>query len=308
MNISTLPPSPLEAIISAQTTAAGIELYVKRDDLIHPYLSGNKWRKLKYNLQEMQRLGQNTMLTFGGAFSNHIHAVAAAGKHFDFNTIGIIRGDEHDLSNATLAYAANCGMKLEYVSREDYRMKSEPHFLPPLRRRFGDFYVLPEGGSNALALPGCREIAKEIDINFDYITVACGTGATLAGIVQSLTSNQVALGFEVLKVEGYFENQLDSFLGNGQFDPRQAQLIKQYHFGGYAKVKKPLVDFITWFEDEFHIALEPIYTGKMMFGLFDLIETGYFPRGSKIVAVHTGGLQGLAGMKEKIDRLKKRSI
>lgn len=307
MNIATLSPSPVHALVSAKIAEAGVELFIKRDDLLHPLVSGNKWRKLKYNVQEMQRLQQDTMLTFGGAFSNHIYAVAAAGKLFDFKTIGLIRGEAHSPLNPTLAYAASCGMQLEYVDRNSYRAKDETEFLENLKSQYGNCYILPEGGSNQLALAGCRELVEEININFDYICVACGTGATLSGIAQGLNAEQTALGFAALKATNYFENQLNFFLGNDIRQHHHVKIMEQYHFGGYARITKPLVTFIDWFEATFAIPLDPVYTAKMMYGIFDLLRQGYFPRGSRIVAVHTGGLQGLLGMGDKINTLRNQS-
>ena len=253
----------------------------------------------------MKRQNIDTMLTFGGAFSNHIYATAAAGKLFGFKTIGFIRGEKHTPLNSTLSFAHEAGMQLHYIDRVAYKKKDEHDFLGNLQSQFENCYVLPEGGSNAFALKGCKELVAEIDIPFDTICVACGTGATLAGTVAGLKPNQNALGFSALNAEGYFENEINRFLNIENTSTANFKIFDNYHFGGYAKINKDLVVFMDWFQQTFNIALDPVYTGKMMFGLFDQIKKEYFPRGSTIVAVHTGGLQGLEGMKGKMEKCRK---
>lgn len=274
-----------------------VELYIKREDLLDPVIPGNKLRKLKYNLEYAKTEGKNTLLTFGGAFSNHIPAVASAGKRHGFKTIGIIRGDElaeSFLQNPTLAYANECGMQLEFINRTDYRNKADENFLNHLTQRFGDCYVLPEGGTNRLAVKGCEEILSGEDFGFDYICCAVGTGGTLAGLINSSESHQQILGFSSLK--GVFDDTaIAKFTAKDNW-----KVVSDYHFGGYGKIKPDLVDFINRFYVENKVPLDPVYTGKMMFGIEDMIQTGYFPKGSKILAIHTGGLQGIAGMNQKL--------
>lgn len=279
----------------------GVELWVKREDLLHPHISGNKWRKLKYNLQEARQQGHHTLLTFGGAYSNHIAATAAAGKEYGFRTIGIIRGEEHLPLNPTLSFATSCDMQLHYVSRERYRQKNDPDFLRELQQEFGDTYTLPEGGTNLLAVKGCTEIVSSLPISFSHICCAMGTGGTMAGIVAGLAGKQEALGFPALKGGAFLEEEVEELVQayNGQCYGNW-QLITDYHFGGYAKVKPELLAFMEAFTKQHRIPLEPVYTGKMMYGLFDLIRKGFFARGSRIVAVHTGGLQGNAGFNERL--------
>ncbi|MCX2741312.1 1-aminocyclopropane-1-carboxylate deaminase/D-cysteine desulfhydrase [Pontibacter anaerobius] len=293
--------APLQKLEDKLLQEQGVELWVKREDLLHPHISGNKWRKLKYNLQEAKRLGHYTLLTFGGAYSNHIAATAAAGKEYGFKTIGIIRGEEHLPLNPTLSFAASCGMELHYISREKYRQKSEPGFQEELLQTFGEVYLLPEGGTNLLAVKGCAEIVQDIDIQYDYICCALGTGGTFAGIVAGLAGEHNALGFPALKGGEFLQQEVEQLVQaySGQHYGNW-QLITDYHFGGYAKVKPELLAFMDTFEQQHGIPLEPIYTGKMMYGLFDLIRQGYFERGSRIVAVHTGGLQGNAGFKQRL--------
>ncbi len=275
----------------------GISLVIKREDLIHPFVSGNKFRKLKYNLLQAKAENQSTLLTFGGAYSNHIAAVAYAGKENGFQTIGIIRGDEladKIASNPTLKFAQECGMQFEFVSREAYRLKTEAAFLEQLEEQYGPFYLVPEGGTNAFAIKGCEEILTNEDTVFDYIGCAIGTGGTISGIINSALSHQKVLGFPALKGE-FLQDEIRNFVHNDNWE-----LITDYHFGGYAKVNDELIAFINWFFEQTQIPLDPVYTGKMVFGIFDLVTKNYFPENSKILLIHTGGLQGIQGMNMKL--------
>jgi len=268
-------------------------LYIKREDLLHPHVSGNKFRKLYYNLQKAKEDNYSTLLTFGGAFSNHILAVAAAGKESGMKTIGIIRGEElrdKVSSNPTLDKAREFGMVFDFVSREDYRRKNEDAFVQRLEKQFENFYLLPEGGTNGLAVKGCEEILEETDTDFDFICCAVGTGGTISGIINSSKVSQQVLGFPALKGD-FLSEDICKFVTQSNW-----QLVTDYHFGGYAKVTKELIEFINNFYQKFQVPLDPIYTGKMAFGVFDLIEKKKFPKGSKILMIHTGGLQGIAGM------------
>ncbi|MCP4521992.1 MAG: 1-aminocyclopropane-1-carboxylate deaminase/D-cysteine desulfhydrase [Cytophagales bacterium] len=294
-------PTPLVLIEDAITSKAGIQLFLKREDLIHPFISGNKWRKLKYNLITAKKLGKKRLLTFGGAFSNHIYATAAAAKDYHFESIGIIRGEEHLPLNPTLSFAKSQGMELIYVSREDYRRKNELSFIEELKHQYGDFYLIPEGGSNEEAIQGCTEISPEITVDYDTICCAVGTGCTIAGIIQSLENKKQILGFPALKGGDFLYQDINAFLKKEY----SYQLINDYHFGGYAKIKKELVEFIDRFQEQHNIQLDPIYTGKMIYGIYDLIQKGFFEEGETIVAIHTGGLQGIEGMKEKMEKLRK---
>ncbi len=273
-----------------------VSLYLRREDLIHPFVSGNKFRKLKYNLLQAKKEGKTKLLTFGGAFSNHIAAVAAAGRMFDFETIGIIRGEELRLKpevNPTLSFAKDCDMLLDFISREKYRDKEMPSFIASLKAMYGDFYLLPEGGTNDLALRGCGEILTQEDTSFTHICVAVGTGGTIAGIINAALPNQKIIGFPALK-GSFLSDDIRKFVNKEAWE-----LIHEYHFGGYGKINEALIRFINGFYQQKSIPLDPIYTGKMMYGIFDLIEKGYFSKGSKILAIHTGGLQGIAGMNQK---------
>ncbi len=240
-----------------------------------------------------------TLLTFGGAFSNHIAAVAFAGKEQGFKTIGIIRGEElrgKISENPTLKFAEDCGMQFEFVSREDYRYKNQTLFLENLKKKFGDFYLIPEGGTNALAIKGCEEILTENDSTFDYICCSIGTGGTISGIINSILPHQKVLGFPSLKGD-FLKDEIRNFVKNDNWE-----LITDYHFGGYGKVNEELIQFINHFYSQNQIPLDPIYTGKMVFGVIDLIQKNYFPIGSKILLIHTGGMQGVKGMNMKLKK------
>lgn len=271
----------------------GIHLYLKREDTIHPFISGNKYRKLKYNLLEAKKQGKETLLTFGGAFSNHIAAAAYAGHEQGMKTIGVIRGEELSnkwQDNPTLQLAHEHGMQFHFVSRSAYRLKNEPSFIQKLKEKFGDFYLLPEGGTNALAVKGCAEILTDADAQFDYICSAVGTGGTVAGLINAAQPHQTVLGFPALKGD-FLSEEICTFVHNDGW-----KLVTDYHFGGYAKVDQQLIEFINLFRRETGIPLDPIYTGKMLFGIFDLIKQDVFEPGTQILAIHTGGLQGIKGM------------
>ena len=271
-----------------------ISVSIKREDLIHPIISGNKFRKLKYNILEAKRLQHKTMLTFGGAYSNHIAAVAYSGMQNGFQTIGIIRGEElfdKIQENPTLKFAQECGMVFEFVSREQYRNKNEAIFIESLQEKFCDFYFIPEGGTNDFAIKGCEEILEKQDKVFDYICTCVGTGGTIAGIINSASENQKVLGFLALNT-----NYLEEHVANFTYHETNWQLINDYHFGGYGKVTDELIVFMNDFYDKYKILLDPIYTAKMVFGVVDLINKNYFPENSKILMIHTGGLQGILGI------------
>lgn len=278
-----------------------ISLTIKRDDLNHPFVSGNKLRKLKYNLLQAKAENQQTVLTFGGAFSNHIAAVAHAGKEQGFKTIGVIRGDElfdKIEENPTLRFAQENGMQFEFVTREDYRHKSEISFIEKLKSKFGDFYLVSEGGTNELAVKGCEEILTDEDAVFDYICCAVGTGGTISGLINSALPHQKILGFPALKGD-FLTDEIRIFAKQDNWN-----LISDYHFGGYGKVNLELIEFINTFLEDTKVPLDPIYTGKMVYGVIDLIHKNYFPEHSKIILIHTGGLQGIEGMNIKLKQKK----
>lgn len=270
-----------------------VVLALKREDLLHPFISGNKYRKLKYNLEAAKEKGSSTMVTFGGAFSNHIAAIAFAGKQNGIKTVGVIRGEElYDnwQGNPTLERAFENGMQFKFVSRQTYKEKDSEDFIAELRKEYGDFYLVPEGGTNPLAIKGCEEILVEQDAEFDVICTCVGTGGTVAGIINSSMAQQHVIGFSALKGDFLYKTIAEIARRNNW------SLVVDYHFGGYAKITRELVNFINTFKAETGVPLDPVYTGKMLFGLFDMIKNDNFARGTKILAVHTGGIQGIEGM------------
>jgi 1-aminocyclopropane-1-carboxylate deaminase len=302
LNIELTYNSPIQIIDLPIIKKKLVEVYVKRDDLIHNEISGNKWRKLKYNLLQAQSKNLNTILTFGGAYSNHIAATAAASKMFSFKSIGLIRGEESLPLNVTLQQAKSNGMDLFYIERSAYKNKNSYELKQELREQFGNFFMIPEGGANFYGVNGCMEIIDEINQPFDYIVCACGTGTTLAGLVLKLKLGQKAIGVSALKNGGFLKQEvlqlISDFLGDKEAAEEYAnkfEIITSYDFGGYAKTTPELIQFMQSFYKVSDIITDPIYTNKMFYGLLNLIEKDYFPKGSNIIAMHTGGLQGIKG-------------
>jgi 1-aminocyclopropane-1-carboxylate deaminase len=289
--------APLQQVVDELTEQAGVELWVKRLDLLHPEVSGNKWYKLKHNLAEAQAQGHHTLLTFGGAYSNHLYATAAAGRLFGFRTIGLVRGEPALPLNPTLQFVQDCGMELAYVDRATYRAKADPAYLASLRKVWGDFYLLPEGGGNALAVLGCAEILADLPHPLDVVACACGTGCTLAGLLASppapVLQSTKFLGFPVLKGGEFLAHEVEKLLAGARVGTsrRAYELVCQYHFGGYAKTTPALLGFMDWFMAQHPIRLEPVYTGKLFYGVYDLLGQGHFPPGSRVLLLHTGGLR-----------------
>jgi len=276
-----------------------IELHMQREDLIHPFVSGNKYRKLKYNLAFAKKQGYKGLLSFGGAYSNHISAMALAGSIEGFKTIGVIRGEElysQIDQNETLSFAKSCGMEFDFLSREVYKTKDSDHFLEAIKDKYPEYYIVPEGGTNTLAIKGCEEILQANHNEYDYICVSVGTGGTVAGIVNTALDHQTVVGFSALK--GTFQKEL---IKNHSANTRY-QLTDEFCFGGYAKVNASLIEFMNEFRNKNQICLDPIYTGKMMYGILAMIRRGDFPKNSRILAIHTGGLQGIAGMNTKLKK------
>lgn len=266
-----------------------VSITIKRLDLVHPQISGNKFFKLKYNFLEATRLGLNNILTFGGAYSNHIAATAYAAHLFGFKSVGIIRGQElaDKRLNPTLSTAQKFGMHLHFVSREEYRLKQQPECLAQLQQQFAEHYVIPEGGTNALAIQGCKEILSVQDQqNFDVLCCAVGTGGTITGLIEASADHQHIIGFSALKGD-FLNTEVQHLTAK-----RNWRITDHYCGGGYAKSDAELIQFIANFEAEFDIPLEHIYTGKMMLGIFDLIDQGEFSKQTRVLAIHSGGLQG----------------
>lgn len=289
--------TPLQEINDPVIEKYGVRLFIKRDDLIHPAISGNKWRKLKYNIAEAKRQRKTKLLTFGGAYSNHIYGVAEAGRLYDFETIGVIRGEEHLPLNPTLSFASSVGMQFHYMDRTTFRQKDNPEILEQMKRLYGDFYLVPMGGTNVFAIGGCMEVVKELHeqkVEADYICTAVGTGGTIGGLIAGVQgSPEKVIGFPALKGADFLYEDIKKLLS--QYKPdvvfENWDLNLNYHFGGYAKKKPELLAFMEGFTQRTAIPLEFIYTGKMMFGIYDMIQKGEFERGETVVALHTGGLQ-----------------
>ena len=292
----------LQAVQHPALLAAKVQLFMLREDLIHPQLQGNKWRKLQYNLLAAQAEGLTTVLTYGGAYSNHIYATAAAGQLTGLRTIGIIRGERTEPLNTTLAFAERCGMHLHFVDRAAYRQKNTPAFAAQMRDRFGNFYQIPEGGSNLLGVRGVADMVAHLPA-CDYVAVACGTGATAAGILvgRALLQQSFELwAVAALKGGDFLATDIADFCASydAAFGESHTltpispfRLLTQYHGGGYAKTTPDLVAFCADFEAQTQIPIEPVYTGKMLFGIFDCLAKGEFSPHSVIVAIHTGGLR-----------------
>lgn len=274
--------------------STNIRVDMLREDEIHPLISGNKFRKLKYNLMHAKAMGFSKVLSFGGAYSNHIVALACACKMLELECVGVVRGDELALfseeklkENPSLKMAIEHGMQLKFISRDAYRNKNNSDFLEELRIEFGDFYNIPEGGTNALAVKGCKEILGEEDSVYDFICVPVGTGGTMAGLVEGSNRKQHVLGFSALASD-YLTKEVSALTSKFNWDIRY-----DFHFGGYAKVTDDLVAFMNSFYASSGVLLDPIYTAKMMFGVVELIKFNFFPKNTRILAIHTGGLQGI---------------
>lgn len=288
----------LQKVILPELTDRAIDLHVLRLDDIHPQISGNKWFKLKFNIEHALKNNFKTIITFGGAYSNHIVACAAACNYYRLNAVGIIRGEPVVPLNYSLRFAVQCGMQLHFVSRTDYKHKSNEEFINSIRKQYPDAYIIPEGGANKLAIKGCAEINEYIPDDTELITLACGTASTMAGIVSAAKNNQKVMGFSVLKGGDFLNKNLNGYLNEVELSGKKFSINTEYHFGGYAKFNQQLFDFINDFYRKTYIPLDFVYTGKMMYGLFDLIKKEAIKE-KKIVAIHTGGLQGNYSIKEK---------
>lgn len=297
MNIELEIFSPVQQISNPLFDDHGVKVFIKRDDLIHPMISGNKWRKLKYVLKQAQAEGKTHLVTFGGAYSNHLMATAATAAKFGFKATGIVRGEEVD--NDTLFLSRLHGMNLQFTDRDSYRDK------PALfNQYFGNdeqAFFIDEGGASAEGAKGCSELVNELTETYDHIFCACGTGTTAAGIINGLNGHQLKTKFNavpVFKNGGFIKEEIERFL-TAQAD---YNIHTSYHFGGYGKANDELISFIKQFVAATGILIEPVYTGKMMYALYDLISKGHFKPGSKILAIHSGGIWGLLGMKEKFNQ------
>lgn len=294
----TVPMQPLQWGLAKQH---GVDVVMRRDDLIDGSLSGNKFYKLFYNLQQAKSLGHQQLLSFGGAYSNHLYALAAAGRDFGFKTIGVIRGERPASLSPMLQDVERWGMQLHFVSRTEYQQKKSLDFAENLRKKFGDFYSIPEGGSNDLGVKGSQIIGwalnQQTQGDYSSVCLACGTGSTIAGVAAGIADSnhaeQKVVGFSVLKGEGGLGEAIVSHYQTLSAKPANWCLISGYHAGGYGKkLPKFVQDFCNDFERETQIIFDPVYTVKMCWGVAQLLRQGYWPRGSRLVLIHTGGLQG----------------
>lgn len=292
--------SRIQKIDHPELTKREIQLYIKREDELHPVISGNKMRKLKYNLKAAKAQNKKTLLTFGGAFSNHLLATAAAAKEHNFKAVGVVRGDElaNQNLNPTLAKAVEYGMQLRFVSRDYYKNLTQQNAELPAQLNGSDVYVIPEGGANELAVQGCQEILTESDSDFNFIFCAAGTGTTMAGIAKSIKAPQKLIGVASLRDTG-LKRRIADLSEQSEFE-----LLDEYHLGGYAKINSDYIHFLNDFYRQTKVLLDPIYTGKMMYAIFDKVNFGNFDKESQILAIHTGGLQGIQGMNQRLHRLK----
>jgi len=275
-----------------------LRVFMLRDDLLHPGISGNKWRKLKYNVLDAKSKNLDTLVTVGGSHSNHIAAVAAAGKEFGFKTCGLIRGYEAYRNNPTLTQSAKLGMDIRFLDKSEFAQVEQKH-LPLLKDEIGNFYFVPMGGGNELGTKGSMEIINDIPSGTTHVTIACGTGSTLAGISLAALEGQNVIGFPVMKNGAFIRDEVYTFQKNLTTLKKKFDLMNEYHFGGFGKMKPELISFMQDFYLHHQIALDGIYTGKMMYGLFELIKNDYFQKGSVITAIHTGGVQGNFGLMER---------
>ena len=283
---------PVQELKADFLKEAGVRLLIRREDMNHPLISGNKWWKLKYNLLRARSLGAETLLTVGGAYSNHIYSVAAAAHSLNFKSIGIIRGERTLPLNPTLKFAEDQGMTLQHISRSAYRAKTLAGFMERLRKQFGSFYFIPEGGTNDLAIQGCRELGENLsrEIDFDIVCVPVGTGGTLAGLLQALPEGKRAIGFSVLKNGGFLEGEVQQWSGS---EVRASwRMETRFDFGGYAKATPGLHEFIRAQNETNLLPLDSVYTAKMLYGILELIRTGEISGPTTVLMVHTGGLQG----------------
>ncbi len=291
--------SPLQMVETILSKQFGVNLLIKRDDLIHPTISGNKWRKLKYNLRYAQKSGSKLIISFGGAYSNHLHALAFAAQDAGIKVLAIVRG-EYDPFNPTIAAIKMQGVAVEFVSRIEYRQRNDAQYISQLQHKYPNATIIPEGGTNELAVQGVAELIDELPTSeIDYICVPCGSGGTTAGLLSKLPPDIKVISVPVLKNAAYLKQDIASLIKPMLWDDTNLLFIEGYDFGGYGKIKPELLEFIEDFYQQTGVKIEPVYSGKMIFAICELISKGYFKRGSTIVLIHTGGMQGLDGMRQR---------
>ncbi|NMP31918.1 1-aminocyclopropane-1-carboxylate deaminase/D-cysteine desulfhydrase [Thalassotalea sp. M1531] len=292
-------PSPLQPIKLSIFQRYGVEVFIKRDDLIHPIISGNKWRKLKGNIAAAQKLDKQGILSFGGAYSNHIHALAYACKQNNMKSIGIVRGEAQYQNNYTLTWARHWGMQVEFVDRKTYKCRHNEEYLYQLQQQYPEYYIVPEGGTNHTALSGVGEVITELNqqIDFDTVILPVGSAGTISGLIKADNAQHHILGVAVLKQAEYLNSVIEELAHVSQ--DGSWTLLTDYHRGGYAKFSEHDCAKLAQFSTQTGIPVEPVYSGKMVLALLELLEQGYFPSGHRIVLIHTGGLQGLGGQIER---------
>jgi 1-aminocyclopropane-1-carboxylate deaminase len=286
--------SPVHQIENSLFDEKGIKVFIKRDDLIHPIISGNKWRKLKYILKKAQAENKSHLVTFGGAYSNHLLATAAAAAKFGFKSTGILRGES--VNNDTLFLSRLHGMELIFSDRENYRDK--PTLFKKYFAEKPQAFFIDEGGASAEGVKGCSELINELTETYDHIFCACGTGTTAAGLITGIEDHSLKTQFHavpVFKNGGFIKDEIDKLLAA----PANYQVHTDYHFGGYGKTTEELIEFIKQFVASTGILIEPVYTGKMLYALYNLAAKDYFKPAEKILAIHSGGIWGLLGMKDR---------
>lgn len=286
--------SPVQSINDPLFDEKGLEVFIKRDDLIHPLISGNKWRKLKYTLIKARNECKNHLVTFGGAFSNHLLATSATAAQFGFQSTGFVRGEE--VTNDMLFLCRLHGMELIFTDRERYRHKQA--LFDELFGHDPNAFFVDEGGASEEGVKGCEELVAELKENYDHILCACGTGTTAAGIIRGLSEHQVNTTLHAIPVlrNGHF---IGDEIKHHLKQDANFELHTEYHFGGYAKTTPELINFIKHFVAATGILIDPVYTGKMLFALYNLARKDFFKSGQRILAIHTGGVWGLMGMKDK---------
>lgn len=301
--ILELPDVKIQKIEEPLFDAKNVHVYIQREDEIHPIISGNKWRKLRFNIEKAIQLKKKSLLTFGGAHSNHLHATAEACKLAQLKGIGIVRGER--IESQTIIDCEKAGMELHFVSREEYRLHDNKEFLNDLNEKFDYPFIIPQGGNNFYGTLGCTEILNHSKMNPDFIIVGSGTGNTASGILLSLKEHQKLITIPALKgnfMAEEIENAVFTYLMDQETTEEylsKLEVLNNYHFGGFAKYKPELIAFMQSFYKQHKIKLDPIYTNKVMFALYDLIKLNHFPENSKILAIHTGGLQGIKGFEKR---------
>lgn len=290
-------PSPLQQLRHPLFNQKQVEVWIKRDDLIHAEVSGNKWRKLIYSIEAAKSENKKQILTFGGAYSNHIVATAIACEANGLDSIGLIRGEAHKPLNPSLKKAKQAGMQLVYLERSLYKRKRSTAFLDELKQKYPNAFIVPEGGANPEGVKGCKQILKEVPFEVNYVLCSAGTGTTAAGLLSKIDNAELIV-IPAIKGDLGIKQDILNLIEQEGHSPK-LKMVYDYHFGGYAKIKSDLVEFANNFFIDFGIPLDLVYTAKMAYGFWDLLKQDYFSPKSKVLLVHTGGLQGNEGIIER---------